>query len=139
MGVTLRRRETPMPLETLLILVVGGITTIAIILHLTGRSERAALRPDTVRAAWLRHFPQDEVRDILLARDGHAALVETQAGPGLLWALGADTVGRRLQDYTFSDTGDGLTIRFHDFTAPRVTLTLAPDETPIWQQRLARA
>jgi len=128
-----------MPLEILLILVIGGISTIAVILHLSGRSKRSDLTLETARAAWLRHFPQDTVHDILLARDGHAALVETETGPGLLWALGADTVGRRLQDYALSETADGLAIRFHDFTAPRVTLTLAPDETPIWQQRLARA
>ncbi|MCE8537826.1 hypothetical protein KBY27_10175 [Ruegeria pomeroyi] len=128
-----------MPLEILLILVIGGISAIAIVLHLTGRSERAILRPETLQAAWLRHFPEDHVMGTLLAHDCHAALVETQSGPGLIWALGADTVGRHLRDYEIDEVSGGLTITFHDFTAPRVTLKLDPDETPIWQQRLARA
>ncbi|MCV2888072.1 hypothetical protein [Ruegeria aquimaris] len=125
-----------MPLEILLILVIGGISAIAVILHLTGRSHRAVLLPEDARAAWHRHFPDDMILGIAVARDGHAALIETEQGPGLLWSFGADTVGRHLRDFDVMDHPHGLRVLFHDFTAPQVTLHLSPDERRDWQARM---
>ena len=82
-----------MALELLLALVLGGISGIAVLLHLTGRSRQAVLGVETARTAWLRHFPEDSVLRVLPADGGQAALVLTSGGPGLLWAFGADTVG----------------------------------------------
>lgn len=127
-----------MPLSVLLILVIGGIAAIAGLLHLTGRSGRARLTSDTVRAAWARHFPEDTVDEVLLARDGHAALVRTGQGPGLLWAFGADTVARHLGSCDLVPHPRGLQVRFGDFTAPRVTLDLQEDERDIWSARMTR-
>ncbi|MEX0366591.1 MAG: hypothetical protein AB3N22_11010 [Ruegeria sp.] len=126
-----------MSLEILLILVVGGIAGIALLLHLTGQSARRLLTPEAARADWLRHFPDDAVIDVTVARDGHAALLRTETGPGLLWAFGADTVGRHLLDFDLIDHPEGFRIIFHDFTAPQVTLHLTEEERPHWKRLIS--
>lgn len=125
-----------MPLEFLLVLVTGGIAGIALLLHLSGRSRRCVLDPDRAAADWIRHFPQDRVHETTVSHDGHAALVLTGDGPGLLWSFGTDTVARRLKDFDLIDNGDRLRVVFHDFTAPAVTLTLDDFERPHWLNRM---
>lgn len=125
-----------MPLSLLLALVIGGIAAIALILHLTGRSGRLRLTEEEARSAWHRHFPDDDIRAVTLARDGHAALVETGQGPGLLWAFGADTAARHLRDFDLIETETGLSLAFHDFTAPLVRLDLTPEERRDWKGRI---
>jgi len=88
-----------MPLNVLLIIIVGGIAAIALLLHLLGKSRLAVLTQEDARSAWHRHFPDDEILDLTVAHDGHAALVQTSQGPGLLWSFGADTVARHLRDF----------------------------------------
>ncbi len=122
-----------MPLSVLVSLVVVGIAGIALLLHLAGRSKRCVLTREDAEAAWERHFPGDIVEQITVSRDGHAALVLTHLGPGLLWAFGADTVARRLEDFDLIETGDGLRVEFHDFTASSVTLVLDDFERPHWR------
>lgn len=123
-----------MPLEILLALVIGGIGTIATILHLTGRSAPAVLNCDAARRAWQRHFPADTIREVIPARNGHAALVLTSAGPGVIWAFGADTVARHLLDFSLHDVPDGLRLAFRDFGTPGVSLTLTDAERARWRQ-----
>ncbi|MCB1394773.1 MAG: hypothetical protein KDJ98_02085 [Rhodobacteraceae bacterium] len=125
-----------MPLEILVVLVVGGISAIAVSLHLLGHSARCVMDEAAARAAWLRQFPGQEVQSVTLAADGHAALVETSAGRGLVWAMGAATTARPLAGAVPQATGKGLRIRLRDYTAPGVTVTLAPAERAIWQERL---
>ncbi|TDK42311.1 hypothetical protein [Antarcticimicrobium luteum] len=125
-----------MPLTVLIPMVVLGIAGIALLLHLAGRSQRCVLTPVSAEMAWLRQFPGDRVAEATVARDGHAALILTDHGPGLLWAFGADTVARRLLDYDLIDRGDRLRVVFHDFTAPTVTLTLDPFERRHWLNRM---
>lgn len=127
-----------MPLELLLTLVIGGIASIVLLLHLLGKSARRVLSAEDAHAAWHRHFPDDAITGLQLARDGHAALVETEQGPGLLWAFGADTVARHLRDFDLIDHPKGLRIRFHDFASPGVTLALAEDERSTWTQRMTQ-
>ncbi|MDF1715339.1 MAG: hypothetical protein P1U75_01510 [Antarcticimicrobium sp.] len=122
-----------MPLTVLVSLVAFGIAGIALLLHLAGRSKRCVLTREGAEAAWQRHFPGDIVEQITVARDAHAALVLTHLGPGLLWAFGADTVARRLEDFDLIDTGDRLRVVFHDFAAPSVTLVLDDFERPHWR------
>ncbi|GAB5437953.1 hypothetical protein [Falsiruegeria mediterranea] len=125
-----------MPLDILLILVVVGIASIAVMLHLSGRSKRAYLTPDSVRVAWVRHFPDDQVTGVIAAKDGHAALVSTAAGMGLIWSFGADTVARHLSQVELDDTARGLCFKFHDFTAPSVRVALAPEERQLWRNTI---
>lgn len=124
-----------MPLEILLILVVGGISAIAVMLHFTGRSTRRVIDADSARQEWLRLFPDDNITGVLLSQDRHSALIETPDARGLLWAFGADTVGRYLNDdSTVHDHKHGLCIRFDDFTAPAARLSLSADERSQWKQ-----
>lgn len=128
-----------MPLEILLVLVVGGIAGITVLLHLTGKSRLHVLTPDTAPRQWLRHFPEDTVIDVTIAHDGHAALVRTQNGAGLIWSFGADTVARHLQDYDWFETANGIEVRFHDFSTPRATLHLDQTERQHWQHLMRPA
>ncbi|WP_425043237.1 hypothetical protein [Primorskyibacter sp. S87] len=122
-----------MPLYVLLALVIGGIAAITGLLHLTGKSRRRILMPEDARGEWHRHFPDDNIIDVTVSRDGHAALIRAEEGPGLLWALGADTVARRLIDYDMVEYPDGLRVMFHDFSAPHVALNLSEEERDTWQ------
>ena len=125
-----------MPLELLLILVVGGIAAIALLLHLTGRSGLTVLDEGQTRKAWVRQFPESPIADLTLARDGHAALIRTaddSAPLGLVWSFGADTVARFLDDAKLSPCKKGLHLRIADFSAPAVQLHLNQPEAMLWQ------
>lgn len=125
-----------MPLSVLLVLVVAGIAGIALVLHLTGRSDRLVMAPEDALAAWARHFPGDDAVEAMVSQDGHGALILSRAGPGLVWAVGADTVARRLRDFDVIETADGLSVRFRDFSAPRADLKLAPEMHRQWLARM---
>ncbi len=122
-----------MPLEILLVLVVGGIAAIALLLHLSGRSQRRVLTRETALADWPRHFPDDVVIDVTVSHDAYAALVRTETGPGLLWSFGADTVARHLLDFDWIEQPGGFELQFHDFTTPRVVIRLDEIERQHWQ------
>jgi hypothetical protein len=126
-----------MPLNVLLILVVGGISLIALLLHVLGKSRRITLSREDARAAWHRHFPDDQILDVTVASDGHAALVQTGQGPGLLWSFGADTVARHLRDYDLLDQPDHVKVIFHDFSAPSAILHLTKAERAAWQKMMS--
>ncbi len=115
-----------MPLEILLVLVVGGIAGITLLLHLSGKSR-------------LRHFPGDAVVDVTISHDCHAALVRTADGPGLLWSFGADTVARRLIDYDWVEHPKGIQVYFHDFSTPSVLVRLDDIERRHWQHLMEPA
>lgn len=125
-----------MPLNILLILVVGGISMAALLMHVLGRSRRSLLTNEDARTAWHRHFPDDDIIDVTVTMDQHAALVHTTQGAGLLWSFGADTVARHLLDFDLIEKPDRLIVIFHDFTAPRVTLHLSDSEKLRWQDML---
>lgn len=128
-----------MPLHILLPLVVLGIAGIALMLHLLGYSRQVVIRDaaDAMRL-WLHHWPEDQVQGAHVAQDGHAALVDTANGLGLVWAFGADTSARLLAGAALSPCGAGLRVRLRDFTAPTVTLHLRPEEAGDWQARIER-
>ncbi len=125
-----------MSLNILLMLVIGGIVVIALLLHLLGKSRLTVLSEEDARSAWHRHFPDDEILGLIVAGDGHAALVQTGQGPGLLWSFGADTVARHLRDFDLLEEPDHLKVIFHDFTAPSATLHLSETERPVWQRKM---
>lgn len=122
-----------MPLEILLVLVVGGIAGVTVLLHLTGRSQRYVLSPETASRQWARHFPDDTVLDVTVAHDHHAALVRTEKGPGLLWSFGADTVAQHLLNYDLLDRTNGFEILFHDFGTPKAIIQLDEFERTHWR------
>ncbi|MEX0305799.1 MAG: hypothetical protein AB3N12_00300 [Ruegeria sp.] len=123
-----------MPLEILLILVVGGIAGVTLLLHLTGKSRLHVLTSETAQEQWQRHFPDDIVIDVTVAHDSHTALVRTETGAGLLWSFGADTVARHLREFDWLEHPEGFEFRFHDFSTPRVIIHLDETERQHWQQ-----
>ncbi|KUJ76424.1 hypothetical protein AVO45_11540 [Ruegeria marisrubri] len=128
-----------MPIEALLVLVIGGIAGVALLLHLTGRSNLRVLSPDGARAEWLRHFPDDTIVDVTLSHDGHAALLRTETGPGLLWSFGADTVARHLLDFDWLEHPKGMEFYFHDFATPHVLVHLDETERRHWRHLMEPA
>ena len=123
-----------MPLEILLALVVGGIAGIAGLTWLAGLAKPRQLNETEARSEWERHYPDDFVQSIWVTHDSKAALIMTEQGAGLLWVMGADTVGRHLLDFDLIDEPHGLSVIFHDFTAPKVHLHLDEDERLVWQK-----
>ncbi|WP_170467159.1 hypothetical protein [Ruegeria arenilitoris] len=128
-----------MPLEILLVLVVGGIAGITLLLHLTGKSRLSVLTPDVARSEWLRHAPDDTIIDVTVARDAHSALIRTDNGSGLLWSFGADTVARPLQDFDLLEHPQGLEVQFHDFGTPKAIIRLDDLERRHWQHLMEPA
>ncbi len=128
-----------MPLEILLVLVVGGIAGITMLLHLTGRSDRRVLTQDVARDDWLRHFPDDVVVDVTVSHDALSALVRTETGPGLLWSFGADTVARHLLDFDWIEHPKGFEFQFHDFATPSALIHLDEMERRHWRHLMEPA
>ena len=128
-----------MPLPVLIILVVGGIGLIAVLTHLLGLSRPLRLTSeDQARAAWLRGWPEDTITETHIAPDGAAALIETTTGPGIVFAMGADSCAHRLEEGTETrEIPGGLRLFLHDFAAPRLDVTLDPAARAHWQQILS--
>jgi len=126
-----------MPLSILLPMVVMGIAAIAVLLHLLGLSRRATLpNVAAARAAWLREFPTDAPIHVTLCANRSAALIASENGRGVVWPMGADTTARYLTGVRARRTKTGLRLDLPDYTAPRIHLTLDPDETAAWQDAL---
>ena len=107
-----------MPLEWMLALVAGGIAGIAALTWALGWS--APLRLGTPSEAcrwWDRERPDRPARGAALAADGRAALIATEAGPGLVRVMG--------QDCTTHDLG-GARIR----PAPAGSTSAVPTSPP---------
>ena len=122
-----------MPLSILIPMVVIGIAGITLLLHLLGQSRTALLADETAaRRAWMREYPEAQPTRIVLSHDHHAALVETQQGPGVVWPMGADTTARFLRSAHVERTKDGLRIDLNDFAAPHIHLHLDADEADLW-------
>ena len=122
-----------MPLSILLLLVVGGIATIAVALHLLGLTgQRRFLSNEQAIAAWHREFGVDHVRAVYRNKDLSAALITLADGIGLVWAMGADTTARHLTGATVVNTKTGLKITLPDYTAPKIAVTLTPAEAAEW-------
>lgn len=129
-----------MPLDILIILVVVGIAGIAVLTHLLGLSKpKTFLTEAQARAAWLREFPDNTVTSVTLCASAQAALIMTQAGPGIVWAMGADSTARLLNGATVSATETGLTVTLPDYGAPRIALCLTPDEALLWTNHIGAA
>ncbi len=122
-----------MPLSILVTLVVLGIAGIAVLTKWLGMStsKRFQTKQDVI-SAWAREFPETPVRDVTLCQSGNGALVTTAQGPGLVWAMGADSTARLLSKANLTATDTGLRIDLPDYSAPHVTLTLTKAETAQW-------
>ncbi|MDQ2094730.1 hypothetical protein [Rhodalgimonas zhirmunskyi] len=126
-----------MPLEILGPMVLLGIVGIGVLLHLMGLSAPHHFAcPDDARAAWDNAFPQHPARRATLCADNTAALIDTDAGPGLVWPMGADVAARLLAGAQIEAHGETLSIRLPDFTAPRIRLPLPQEDRATWRDIL---
>lgn len=115
-----------MPLNILLPIVVVGIVAIVVLIWVLNPTPRLVFRSKAdVVEIWNRRNPNAEARSVVLNPDNSAALVTTRAGAGLVWSFGADAVTRPFQRSSeCADTADGLVIKSHDFTAPKILIRL---------------
>ncbi|WP_323768079.1 hypothetical protein [Antarctobacter sp.] len=126
-----------MPLTVLIGLVVVGIAAIALLIHTTGLSQpRRFTTEDAARTAWTREFPSSDITEVTLCRSGRAALIDTDAGVGVVWPMGADSTARRLTGARVTRRDGGLALHLPDYAAPTVRLYLDPDETALWAERI---
>lgn len=126
-----------MPLSVLLLLVTGGIAAIAILLHLLGLSRPRVFADDAaVLAIWREEYPDIPARRVRLSRNRHFALLETDAGLGVVWPMGLDAAARLLLGVEVDADPRGLHLSLPDFTAPDIRLKLDPDEAQDWQRQI---
>lgn len=126
-----------MPLPVLLLLVVGGIAGIAVLLHILGLSApRRFISEADAKQAWLREFPLTKIRQVTLAQNASAAIIETSDGVGVVWPMGADSTARMVSGSQIRTTKSGLDVRLGDFTAPALRLDLPQDEAAKWHATL---
>lgn len=121
-----------MPLSVLLPMVVLGISGIALLLHLLGKSGRLRLDREAAIAGWQREMGHTKVQQVLLAPSGHAALVQSDTGAGLVWVLGRDTVARTLGPGSLTRAKGRLRVSFSDYGSNDVILDLPPDTQKLW-------
>jgi hypothetical protein len=127
-----------MPLYYLGPIVVFGILGIALLLHVLGNSRRLRMQDaGQVRHLWLAQYPDTTVAQVEIADSGHQALVVTDQGPGLVWAMGADAACRLVpRGCEIRNTGKGLQVRLRDYTAPVVKIVLADGLCHQWKHIL---
>ncbi len=101
------------------------------------RSRRKLSDIRSVERAWLAAYPADDVGNVVLSKDGRAALVETSWGTGLV-CRGGD-MARRLDAARAEIDDEGLVIRLPDLDTPRVRLRLGPTEAALWHERIESA
>ncbi|MCT4608341.1 MAG: hypothetical protein N4A70_03960 [Pelagimonas sp.] len=129
-----------MPLHILIALVVIGISGVALLTHLLGMSQPHRFDSDRdARDAWLREFPEIDIRSVSRCQSGTAALIDTVQGPGLVWPMGQDTTARLITGASYTASGDRLTLHLPDYAAPKVQLRLTQDEIRSWTQTISEA
>lgn len=113
-----------------------AIGALAFWLHRLGQSAlwRFSGEPD-VRAAWLAEFPDDPIKQITLAPNGHGALVQlADCRVGLVRAMGKFFVAKKCDAKLLKQiVRQGSTLHFHfvDFTDPLYELTLLDEPIAI--------
>ncbi|WP_136443218.1 hypothetical protein [Pacificoceanicola onchidii] len=126
-----------MPLHLLVPLVVGGIFAIMIATVLMGMNKPRRFETDKEAVyAWSREYPRASVLQTSLAANKSAALIRSEEGLGLVWAIGADSTARFLAGAVVSQTVTGLTLELPDYAAPGVQLELEPDEARDWAAQI---
>lgn len=125
-----------MPLYVLIILVVIGVGSIVMALHMLGFSRAQPWNETQARAAWMRQYPELTPDALLLAKSGRAALVICQDRRGLVWQIGIDSTAQLLNGHAVQDITGGLRLNFDDFGMANVTVSLDDTEKSLWLQEL---
>ncbi|MBO9476713.1 hypothetical protein J7382_04110 [Shimia sp. R11_0] len=126
-----------MPLNVLLVLVIGGIAGIAGLTYVLGMSRRRAFQTvEDARAAWVREYPLSEVVEVELSQNGYVALVRTKRSIGVVWTMGDDSCARILRHAKVERHAQGLRLKLNDFTAPVIRLPLSGAEQARWAAQI---
>ena len=128
-----------MPLSVLLPLVVVGIALIwGLVRWLQPTPPFRISDTAEALAIWRHRNPETPAETARLNPERSHALVETAAGPGLVWAMGADPVTRLIPPGTRCiETATGLRLKTGDFTAPGIHIPLPdPRERAQWAEKL---
>jgi len=127
-----------MPLTLPIPIVVCGILGIALLLHVLGNSRRLRMEDtEQVCRLWAAQYPKTSVQRVEIADNGHQALVLTDQGPGLIWAMGADAACRLVpRGSDIQETQHGLRVRLGDYTAPSIKIGLADGLRDHWKHLL---
>jgi hypothetical protein len=121
-----------MPTYLVVILVSLAVAVLAVMLNMASRPRRALLDEESARQAWLDAAAGETIREVVLSRDRHAALILSDEGPALVWTSGRQVIVRRLLDFDVLDEGGTLRIVFRDFDTPEALLKLDDFERPRW-------
>lgn len=111
-----------MSLGLLVTMVVIGVSSVVLIVHLTGGSRRARLDGEAAaRARFAIDFPEAVVAAVHLTRDGDAAFLALEDGrAGIVAAIGDRFLTRVVGAGDMADepraSGAVLTLRLRDFT-----------------------
>ena len=127
-----------MPLWLLGTIVVIGLAAVLVALIVFGFTEGLTLTRDSATHEFTADNPGLTPRDIVLAENGRAALVDADARY-LIWCMGADIASHRLTGARIKETPKGLTIRLPDYAAPRVRLLLSEAERVHWKSLIEEA
>ena len=77
-------------------------------------------------------------RGAWVSADGRVARIDSAAGRGLVWRMGADTCARRLTGGEVAHArGSRVSVHLGDYAAPRVAVTLTEDEQAAWADWMA--
>lgn len=129
-----------MPLHILAPMVVIGLGIAWLAMRLAGCSRELRFADqEEARQHWLRHRPGAKPRDIVVAGDGRAALVEVASGLWLLRSFGIDSVIHHLGEARVSTAKQGLTLGFPEYDDPKARITLTPEECEIWRTRITKS
>lgn len=112
-------------------MVIIGIISIGILLHLLGNSKRMVFaNTDQVIERWLREHPETIVQRVEISDSGHQAIVKSSAGIGLIWVMGFDTASRIITiPIETTQHRLGISIKLRDFTAPRIKIDLNSEQS----------
>ena len=122
-----------MPLSVLLPLVVLGIAGIVLLVLWLRPTPPLVMTEDSALEIWNHRNPLAPADRVDLHPTGRFALVHTPAGPGLVWAMGADPVTRLLQPPPrVRTTPRALKLKLQDVTASAVTI---PFDDPATRDR----
>ncbi len=118
-----------MPLSILLPLVVFGIIGAVLLIRWLRPTPLLVLEsPEDTARLWDHFNPDQPAGHVQLNSTRSHALVETDAGLGVVWSFGADPVTRPLQrGFRVESTAAGVRIRTGDFTAPVIDIPLPHD------------
>jgi len=121
-----------MPLWLLGTIVVVGLIAVWIASRFYGYDEPLTLDEEAAKREFIADNPGLVPEEVRLAATGQSALIRAGGRLHVLWVMGQDVATHVLDAPQIIPTNSGLVLTLRDFAAPRVKLTLAPEEAATW-------